>query len=166
MPYLPRDVLSGLPPEGPAVLLWSSFLPVQPPQPKQPRLVPQVEKLSGREVLRQLHISHRRLKRLLGAHLAPGRPKRPSALQAYRHLLSEWYRQYPRLQAAQVHRRLREYGYAGSLSSVERFTRVWRIRKPVVYHALDFVPGELEGESPRPGTTPTSSAASPLTTVV
>ncbi|OGW81342.1 MAG: hypothetical protein A3C47_06720 [Omnitrophica bacterium RIFCSPHIGHO2_02_FULL_51_18] len=101
-----------------------------------------MEKLSGREVLRQLHISHRRLKRLLGAHLAPGRPKRPSALQAYRHLLSEWYRQYPRLQAAQVHRRLREYGYAGSLSSVERFTRVWRIRKPVVYHALDFVPGE------------------------
>ncbi|MBI2479512.1 MAG: tetratricopeptide repeat protein [Planctomycetia bacterium] len=31
---------------------------------------------------------------------------------------------------------------------------------------LDFVPGELEGESPRSGTTPTSSAASPLTTAV
>ena len=102
----------------------------------------EVEKLSRRQVIYQLHISHRRLKRLLGERIIPARPKKPSMLQTYRHLLEEWYRQYPRLQGTQVFRRLKEYGYAGSLSSVERFSRPFRIKKPVVYHALDFIAGE------------------------
>lgn len=102
----------------------------------------EVEKLSRRQVTEHLHISHRRLKRLLGETAAPIRPQKPPILQSYRHLLEEWYRQYPRLKALQIYQRLESYGYAGSLSSVERFTRPWRIKKPVIYHALDFISGE------------------------
>ena len=102
----------------------------------------EIEKLSRRQVTRHLHISHRRLKRLLEGRPVPERPKKPSILQSYRHLLEEWYRQYPRLKALQIYQRLKSYGYTGSLSSVERFTRPWRIKKPVVYHALDFIAGE------------------------
>lgn len=102
----------------------------------------QVEKLSRRQTLSELHIGHRRLKLLLGEKITPGKPTRPSALLIYRHLLEEWYRQYPRLKALQIYQRIKDYGYTGSLSSVERFTRPWRIKKPMVYHALDFIAGE------------------------
>lgn len=102
----------------------------------------QVEKLSRRQTLGSLRIGHRRLKLLLGEKILPGKPKKPSALEGYRHLLEEWYRQYPRLKALQIYQRIKDYGYTGSLSSVERFTRPWRIKKPVVYHALDFIAGE------------------------
>ena len=101
-----------------------------------------VEKLNRAQITRQLHIGYQRLKRLLSDRNPLVKPKKPSPLQAYRHLLDEWYRQYPRLQAIQIHRRLGEYGYTGSLSSVERFSRPWRIKKPVSYYALDFIAGE------------------------
>ena len=102
----------------------------------------QVEKLSRRQITRQLRIGYRRLKRLLDGYSASDRPKKPSALQVYRHLLEEWYGLYPRLQALQIYQRLKSYGYTGSLRSVQRFTRPWRIKKPVVYHTLDFIAGE------------------------
>lgn len=102
----------------------------------------QVEKLTRRQTLCQLHIGHHRLKRLLGEKITPGKYKKPSILKAYCHLLEEWYRQYPRLKALQIYQRIKDYGYTGSLSSVQRFTRPWRIKKPVVYHALDFIAGE------------------------
>ena len=101
----------------------------------------EVEKLSGRQILSHLGIGYRKLKRILeGRTFSP--VKRPLALEAYRQLLTEWYRQYPKLQATQIHRRLKSLGYEGSVSSVERFTRPFRIQKPQAYHALDFVPGE------------------------
>ena len=102
----------------------------------------EVEKLSRRQVICQLHIGHPRLKRLLGEKIFPGKPKKLSILTAYRHLLEEWYQQYPRLRALQIYQRLKSYGFTGSLSSVERLTRPWRIKKPTVYHALDFIAGE------------------------
>src|SRR3989338_8483494 len=101
-----------------------------------------VEKLNRAQITRQLHIGYQRLKRLLSNRNPLVKPKKPSPLEAYRHLLDEWYRQYPRLQAIQIYKRLKSYGYAQSLSSVERFTKPWRIRRPVVYHALDFMPSE------------------------
>ena len=102
----------------------------------------EVEKLSRRQTLAHLHIGHHRLKRLLGEKILPGSPKQPSSLLIYRHLLEEWYRQYPHLKASQIYQRLKNYGYTQSLSSVQRFTRSWRIKKPTVYHALDFIAGE------------------------
>lgn len=102
----------------------------------------QVEKLNRAQITRQLHIGYRRLKRLLDNQRLAVKPKKPSPLEQYRHLLEEWYRQYPRLQALQIYKRLESYGYTGSLASVERFTKPWRIKKPVVYHALDFIAGE------------------------
>ena len=101
-----------------------------------------VEKLGVAQTLRQLHMGYQRFKRLLCGKSLPQRPKKPSPLESYRHLLDEWYRQYPRLQALQIHRRLKEYGFTGSRSSVERYTRPWRIKKPVVFHALDFIGGQ------------------------
>src|SRR3990167_1178869 len=102
----------------------------------------EVEKLSRRQVIHELHIGHRRLKHLLGEKVMPGRPKKPSVLEVYRHLLEEWYRQYPRLKALQIYQRIKEYGYTGSLRSVQRFTSPFRSKKPVTYYALDFVAGE------------------------
>jgi transposase len=102
----------------------------------------EVEKLSRRQVIYQLHTSHRKLKRLLGERILPGRPKKTSVLQAYRHLLEEWYRQYPHLKALQIYQRIKECGYTGSLRSVQRFTSSWRVKKPVTYYALEFIAGE------------------------
>ena len=101
----------------------------------------EIEKLSRNEVMRQLKVGTRRLKRLLSG-LSLARRKKPSSLEAFRPLLDQWYGLYPRLQATQIHRRLEEYGYKGGRSSVERFTRGWRIKKPLVYHQLDFIPGQ------------------------
>lgn len=102
----------------------------------------EVEKLSQSQILRQLKVGYRRLKRLLGNTGPAGKPGRPSKFKNFVHLINEWYREYPRLQGAQVYRRLKEYGYTGSLSSVERFTQNFRIKKPVTYHTLDFIQGE------------------------
>ncbi len=101
-----------------------------------------VERLSRRQVIGHLHIGYRRLKRILDKQCPSQNPQKSSPLEAYRHLLDEWYRQYPRLQAIQIYKRLQGYSYAGSLSSVERFTRSWRVKKPVTYYALDFMPSE------------------------
>ena len=101
-----------------------------------------VEKLNRAQITRQLHIGYRRLKRLLDSQGPFIKPKKPSPLEQYRRLLEEWYQQYPRLQAVQIYQRLESYGYTGSLSAVERFSRPWRIKKPVSYHALDFIAGE------------------------
>jgi transposase len=102
----------------------------------------EIEKLSRNEVMRRLKVGSRRLKRLLGETPIPPRPKKPSPLEAFRPLIDEWFGRHPRLQATEVHRRLKEYGLATSRSGVERFTRGWRIKKSASYHALDFLPGE------------------------
>ena len=106
------------------------------------RYLATVEKLTMRQIIAKLNIGYRRLKRLLSGASLPTRVNKTSPLEAYRNLVDEWYQQHPRLQAVQIYRRLKEYGYAGSISSVERFSKRWRKKRPVAYHALDFIAGE------------------------
>ena len=102
----------------------------------------QVEKLSQRQIAEKLHIGRKRVRRILnGSGAAKPIPKK-SILDDYIHLISHWYKEYPRLKANQVYERLLPYGYQGSYVSVARLSRPYRTIKPKVYHTLTFVPGE------------------------
>ena len=82
-----------------------------------------VEKLSQRQIAGALGIGRKRIRRILkGKGTAVPIPK-ASILDEYIHLIAHWYKQYPRLQAAQVYERLKSYGYNGSYVSVARVTR-------------------------------------------
>lgn len=101
-----------------------------------------VEKLSQRQIAGALGIGRKRIRRILkGKGTAVPIPK-ASILDEYIHLIAHWYKQYPRLQAAQVYERLKSYGYNGSYVSVARVTREYRAPKQTAYHPLIFLPGE------------------------
>jgi transposase len=101
----------------------------------------EVEKLSGRQIAKQLGIGSRRVARILNGSEAPPYVK-PSLLERYRNLIAHWYKEYPNLKALQIYERLKTYGYQAGYRSVVIFTRPYRHEKPAVYHALDFLPGE------------------------
>lgn len=100
----------------------------------------EVERLSIRQAARQLGVCPKRIRRMLQG--SPERPKKPSILEPYRHLIASWYRDYPRLKAKQIYERLIPYGYRGSYRRVAEVTREYRRLKPEVYHLLVFLPGE------------------------
>jgi len=101
------------------------------------------EKLSQRQIASIIGISRRRIKGMLDKSVLQGKPiTRKSILDEYAHLVSHWYKQYPRLQAVQVYERLKSYGYQGSYPQVARLTRKFRQPKPVAYHSLTFLPGQ------------------------
>lgn len=102
----------------------------------------QVEKLSGRQILDALGTGYRRLKRLLAGDYPKNPVPKVSSVEPYRRVLEGWYGEYPRLKASQIHERLKAYGFAGSYSSVRRFTQKYRKKKQKAYFALDFLPGE------------------------
>jgi len=102
----------------------------------------QVEKLSCRQIAAALGIGYKRVRRILhAANAAKPLPKK-SLLEDYRHVIEQWYQQYPRLKATQVYERLNSYGYSGSYMSVVRASRRYRRQKPQAYHPLVFLPGE------------------------
>ncbi len=101
-----------------------------------------VEKLSQRQIAAALGIGRKRVRRMLkGKAEAVAIPK-ASILDEYSRLIAHWYKQYPRLQAAQVYSRLKSYGYNGSYVSVARVTQEYRAPKQSAYHPLIFLPGE------------------------
>ncbi|MCK5215843.1 MAG: IS21 family transposase [Candidatus Omnitrophica bacterium] len=102
----------------------------------------QVEKLSQRQIAEKLNIGRKRIRRILNGSKAAKPIPRKSILDDYIHLISYWYKEYPRLKANQVYERLKPYGYQGSYVSVARLSRQYRKIKPKVYHTLTFVPGE------------------------
>ena len=79
--------------------------------------------LPGKQIQAHLGIGYRRLKRLLN----DAYPKNPvpevSSVQPYKHLVTQWYGEHPRLKATQIFERLKSYGYKGSYASVQRFTK-------------------------------------------
>jgi transposase len=102
----------------------------------------QVERLTQRQIADSLGIGRKRVRRILkGEGDASAIPK-ASILDEYTGLIAHWYKQYPRLQAAQVYERLKEYGYKGGYVSVARLTREYRQPKQDAYHPLVFLPGE------------------------
>lgn len=102
----------------------------------------EVEKLSIRQIARELGTCPKRIRRILNGLPAPAVPKKPSILEPYRHLIANWYGEYPRLKAKQIYERLVPYGYRGSYRRVAEVTRQYRRLKPEVYHPLIFLPGE------------------------
>lgn len=73
------------------------------------------------------------------------RVKRPFLLDPYRSVIAEWFKQYPKLKAKQVHRWLKERGVGISYPAVVTYTREFRQKVPKVYHSLSFLPAE-EGQ--------------------
>ncbi len=105
----------------------------------------EVEKLSARQIAKVLGIDRRGVIKILKGLAAPAATPKPCIVESYRNLIAHWYSQYPHLQATQICQRLVPYGYAGSYRSVVRFTKQYRLKRPAVYHVLDFLPGE-EGQ--------------------
>lgn len=102
----------------------------------------EVEKLTLRQIARELGICRKRIRRILKGRPTVAGPKKPSILEPYRQLIATWYGEYPHLKAKQIYERLLAYGYPGSYRRVAEWTEERRRRKPAVYHALEFLPGE------------------------
>ena len=68
--------------------------------------------------------------------------KKALLLEPYRQLIASWYGDYPHLKAKQIYERLLPYGFSGSYRAVAEFTQQRRRKKAVVYHRLEFLPGE------------------------
>ena len=102
----------------------------------------QVEKLSGRQIAKLLKIGGRRVSRILkGTGSAKPIPPK-TVIDDYYHLMVHWYKQYPNLQAKQIFKRLKEYGYKGGYGSVVKYSLEFRQPKTNAYHPLVFLPGE------------------------
>jgi len=102
----------------------------------------QVEKLSIRQIAKELKMCRKRIRKMIeGTHQAKSL-ERGGILDPYAQLISHWYSQHPKLKAIQIYERLKEYGYSGSYVSVARESREYRRPKQTAYYPLTFVPGE------------------------
>ncbi len=101
-----------------------------------------VEKLTFRQIARQLGISRDSVSNVIRQNDCKIEIRKESILAPYYGLMGQWYKDYPSLQAAQIYERLKSYGFTGSYPLVVVYTRDLRKRKKVVYHALDFLPGQ------------------------
>lgn len=103
----------------------------------------EVEKLSLRQIAKELDIDRKRVSRILRQADASSKPlPQPRIIEPYKELISEWYTQKPYLKALQVYERLLSYGFKGSYPTVVSYTT--RYRKKIVkpYHSLQFLPGQ------------------------
>ena len=102
-----------------------------------------VEKLSVRQIARQVGIDRKRARRILGASQAECvKVLKKSKLDSFMSLIGEWYSKYPHLQAQQVYERLKNYGYTGGYTIVKQATLEYRRPRETVYHPLVFNPGQ------------------------
>lgn len=107
----------------------------------QVRHLREVEGLSLRQIAAKLHLSRKKVARLVREEKM--KKAAPSLLlQPYERLMAEWYRDYPFLKATQVYQRLQAYGYRGSYGTVKLETRRFRQKKRECFHELEFLPGE------------------------
>lgn len=114
----------------------------QDPLEKKVLYLAEVQKLSIRQIGRELGMCRKRIRRILKGQIAKAVSRKPSILEPYRQLITTWYGEYPHLKAKQIYERLRSYGYSGGYRTVSKFTRSFRQRKPEVFHTLEFLPGE------------------------
>jgi len=107
------------------------------------RYLREVEKLSIRQIARQLGICRKRVREVVRVVPAiAARPQKVLILDPYRHLIATWYKDYPHLKAKQIYERLVPYGYHGSYRRLAELTQSYRRSKPEVYYPLVFLPGE------------------------
>ena len=103
----------------------------------------QVEKLSRRQIARELRICRKRVGAIIDNDSSGAKAiVKKSILDEYRHVIAYWYSQHPRLQAKQVYERLLSYGYTGSYPMVVLASREYRRPKHSAFHPLTFLPGE------------------------
>jgi transposase len=106
----------------------------------------EVEHLSRRQMACRLRMGFRRIKRILDGIPAgksgPKSDKSAASIEPFRSLIDRWYLEYPRLMAVKVYERLKEHGYEGSLTAVERLTRPHRNPKPQSFRELVLLPAE------------------------
>lgn len=100
-----------------------------------------VEKLSIRQVAHKLGVSRKKAASLIGTDNLT-RKVSNSIIKPYEGLIHEWYREYPFLQAIQVHERLKKYGFTGGYTTVKEYTIPFRKKKKRAYHELSFLPGQ------------------------
>lgn len=102
-----------------------------------------VEKLTQQQIADALGIGRKRVRRMLRTKdSVPGPLIKKSMLDEYLGVITEWYRQYPRLQAKQIYERLLSFGYQGSYMTVARASKEFREVKRKTYIPLIFHPGE------------------------
>ena len=103
----------------------------------------EVEKMSFRQIGKELGIGRKRVSRILKRAEIPIKPlERPKTIDPYKELISEWYRERPYLKALQVYERLLSYGFKGSYPTVANYTTKYRKKILKPYHTLHFFPGQ------------------------
>jgi transposase len=107
----------------------------------QARHLYSIEKLSIRQVAQKLGVSRKKAARLISTDNLTRRVP-DSIIKPYEGLIHEWYRQYPFLQAIQVHERLKGYGFTGGYTSVKEYTMPFRKKRRKAYFELHFLPGQ------------------------
>lgn len=102
----------------------------------------EVEKLSFRQIAKQLGIGRKTVSRAIRSSGIKVNNSKPSLLVSYRSLIGQWYKEYPHLKATQVYERLKSYGFTGSYPLVVNYTQEFRKIKSDAYYALEFLPGQ------------------------
>lgn len=103
----------------------------------------EVEHLSRRQISELLHMCHKTVARIIEGREPKRRSYPSSEIEPFARLIGEWYQKYPSLQAAQVMKRLKSYGYRGSYRALCRFTESYRQKRQKAYHELEFLPAEV-----------------------
>jgi transposase len=107
----------------------------------QVRHLYEVERLSMRQIAKNLRASTKRISRVIRNEKIT-RPMVESILKPYERLIDQWYQEYPFLKASQVYERLKAYEYQGGYTIVALYTQKHRHKRRQAYHELTFLPGE------------------------
>src|SRR5580698_2831105 len=108
-----------------------------------------VEGVSVRQIAKQLKVSRKTVRKILGRHQAPAKPSVPSAprgslLDPYVKAIDAILDDTPEMLAPAVLERLRPLGYAGGVTILRARLRELRVgrRSPEAFLTLQFAPGE------------------------
>lgn len=103
----------------------------------------ETEKLSMRQIAAYCGMCRKTVSRIIHDGARVRRRKDFDGIVApYRRLIESWYAEHPRLQATQVHERLKGLGFTGSYPTVNRATKKLRAKKPVMFHERVLLPAE------------------------
>jgi transposase len=104
------------------------------------------QKLSGREIARQLHVTRRTIRKYLEDPLAKAAVKktRRSKLDSFKPLIRELLEQWPRASSVVIGQHIRPLGFDGSRTILQEYVATLRqIRKPNrVYVRVESSPGD------------------------
>ena len=103
----------------------------------------QVENFSMRQIAAYCGMCAKTVSRIIRSEGVPLHNRdNETIIVPYRRLIESWYVEYPKLKATQVYDRLRALGFTGSYPTVNRVTKAFRTKKPIMYHERVLLPGE------------------------